>query len=181
MTNYYIYPGRFQPLHIGHFELIKTILERIEYLYIAIIIKEYSYENPFTYIERMEFLTKTLSANNLIHRCSIIPLFAPDIFKWKINNCFFPKRRIWCFPDDNFNKISDYKKCDELVEVFQRKNKNICASVIRDLITKDLEWANYIDEVVYNHIIAINGVDRIKELYNNGVFKNESSNNFRNP
>lgn len=70
---------RLQPLHFGHLHAIKKILEKYEFVLIAIGSSDASRQrsNPFSFDERKEMLTIVLKKENLLARCEIVGI--PDI------------------------------------------------------------------------------------------------------
>jgi len=75
-----LFLGRFQPFHIGHLEVTKTILREVDETVLAIGSAQFSYspENPFTAGERIEIARRSLLDGGVdLGRCLIVPV--PDI------------------------------------------------------------------------------------------------------
>jgi len=69
--------GRMQPVHNGHIQVIKKILEEVDEIIIGIGSAQLSHTttDPFTAGERVMMLTKALSENNIDSvKCYIIPI-----------------------------------------------------------------------------------------------------------
>ncbi|MEM3596417.1 MAG: adenylyltransferase/cytidyltransferase family protein, partial [Candidatus Bathyarchaeia archaeon] len=56
-----LYVGRFQPFHLGHLEVVRSILNRADELIIAIGSSQYSHtrRNPFTAGERVTMIRES--------------------------------------------------------------------------------------------------------------------------
>ncbi|NON63366.1 nicotinamide-nucleotide adenylyltransferase, partial [Acidianus sp. RZ1] len=75
-----VYPGRFQPFHLGHLSVIKWALERVDELIILVGSAQESHtlNNPFTAGERIEMIRLSLREHGIpTDRYYIIPI--PDI------------------------------------------------------------------------------------------------------
>ena len=72
--------GRFQPVHKGHVEVIKQILQEVDELIIGIGSSQegYTFENPFTAEERMLMLEKALEEAK-VDRSRVHIVLIPDI------------------------------------------------------------------------------------------------------
>ncbi|MCQ4350098.1 MAG: adenylyltransferase/cytidyltransferase family protein, partial [Sulfolobales archaeon] len=57
-----LFPGRFQPIHLGHIEVIKWTLEKFDEIIIVIGSSQESHTimNPFSAGERIEMIRKAL-------------------------------------------------------------------------------------------------------------------------
>lgn len=75
-----LFPGKFQPFHIGHLEVAKVVLQEVDEIVLAIGSAQFSYtpENPFTAGERMEIMRRSLLDGGVgLERCLIVPV--PDV------------------------------------------------------------------------------------------------------
>ena len=74
-----VLPGRFQPVHKGHIEVIKWALERVDELIIVIgsAQESHTFENPFTAGERMLMIREALREINVdFSRIYIVPVLS---------------------------------------------------------------------------------------------------------
>ena len=73
-----LYLGRFQPFHLGHLSVVKSISKKYDKTVIAICSAQHSHtkRNPFTYGERLKMIEDTLKDEN-VSNYRIIPI--PDI------------------------------------------------------------------------------------------------------
>ncbi|MEM4091152.1 MAG: nicotinamide-nucleotide adenylyltransferase, partial [Thermoplasmatales archaeon] len=72
-----IYPGRFQPFHLGHLKAINYILKEEKELIIVIenATESFTLSNPFTAGERIEMIRNTLKVENIdLTRILLIPV-----------------------------------------------------------------------------------------------------------
>ncbi|MCQ2079623.1 MAG: nicotinamide-nucleotide adenylyltransferase [archaeon] len=74
-SKYSLVIGRFQPLHLGHMDVIRKCAEESEHLTIGIGSAQYSHtvENPFTAGERYLMIEETLKAEGITNY-SIVPV-----------------------------------------------------------------------------------------------------------
>ena len=80
-----LFPGRFQPFHLGHLHAMKKILEKYDSVLIAIGSSDASRQraNPFSFDERKEMITGVLRKENILGRCEIVGMpDTPDDKKW---------------------------------------------------------------------------------------------------
>ncbi|MHC1590665.1 MAG: nicotinamide-nucleotide adenylyltransferase, partial [Candidatus Helarchaeales archaeon] len=72
-----VFIGRFQPLHDGHLEAIKRILNEVDEIIIMIGSSQYShsFDNPFTAGERIQMIRQTLKEEGINgNKYMIIPI-----------------------------------------------------------------------------------------------------------
>lgn len=74
--NYGLYIGRFQPLHIGHESIIRTMLDECQRVIIAIGSSQESgtKRNPFTFEQREDLITNVFYRERLTGQLKIMPL-----------------------------------------------------------------------------------------------------------
>ena len=75
-----VFVGRFQPVHNGHLEVIKRIVEDVDELVIVVGSAQYSHrlDNPFTAGERITMIRKALEKEGIqLSKIWIIPV--PDV------------------------------------------------------------------------------------------------------
>ncbi|HUW91171.1 MAG TPA: nicotinamide-nucleotide adenylyltransferase [Candidatus Nanopelagicaceae bacterium] len=166
-----LFLGRFQPLHHGHIYMLNKILKIYKTIKIGVGSSQFSKTkiNPFTYEERVNFITSTLNKRGITsQRFSIYPI--PDIFnasKW-VNHVISIV--------GNFDTIfsnSDWVRqlfqneghiVGEKIEIFKKKYN---ASNVRKLIYKDnRNWTTLVPKEVVNLIKDYEGIERIRNLFN---------------
>ncbi len=155
--------GRFQPLHLGHMELIRRAVKRYR---LVIVIgsaqKSHTVENPFTGGERYEMIERALEKEGM--RASIIPVSDVDY------NAVWPSHIIsMCPPFDvvlsnnplTVELFSPLKKVME-TDLFSRKEYS--GKEIRRRMIEGEKWRHLVPEEVAKYIDEIDGVGRIKYL-----------------
>ena len=160
-----LFIGRFQPFHNGHLSAVKQILEQNDKIIIGIGSSQYKHtkDNPFTAEERKEMIQKTLDDEG-IKDYEII--FTPDIHndeKWAAHvESLCP----------NFNIVytnSEHtRKCFEILNKYPikgiEKEFDISSTEIRKRIKEGEDWDELVPETIFNEILRIDGINRIKSL-----------------
>lgn len=163
-----LYPGRFQPFHLGHLSVVKWALERVDELIILVGSAQESHtlNNPFTAGERIEMIKSALESENVdLHRIYIIPV--PDIlmnFVWAYHVMLYVPRFEIVFARNPL-VIRLFKEAGVKVEVPPAFNREKYSStVIRKLIILREDWKEYVPKAVYDYIISIKGDERLREI-----------------
>jgi len=166
-----LFIGRFQPLHHGHIYMLKKLLKIYKRIRIGVGSSQLSQSdiNPFTYKERVNFITSALNKRGIDPQMfSIYPI--PDIFnasEW-VNHVISIV--------GNFDVVfsnSDWVRnlfqnagyvVGEKIGIFKKKYN---ASNVRKLISKDTRnWTTLVPKEVVNLIKDYNGIERIRILFN---------------
>ena len=164
-----LFLGRFQPLHHGHIYILNKILKLYKFIKIGIGSSQFSKTkiNPFTYKERVNFITSALNKRGInSQRFSIYPI--PDIFnasEW-VNHVI---SIVGSF--DTIFSNSDWVRqlfqnegytVGEKIGIFKKKYN---ASHVRKLISKDNKnWTTLVPKEVANLIKDYDGIERIRIL-----------------
>jgi len=161
--------GRFQPFHLGHLELVKQILNECDEVIIALTGSQFNYieKDPFTSGERIEMIHQALKENDVdLNRCYIVAVENQfNIATW----AGYLKSTL-----PNFEKVysgNDYVAmllADSGYEVvspnfYEREKFN--ATKIRKMIANDNDWEQFVPSAVSKIIKKINGVVRIKTIF----------------
>lgn len=75
--DFLVFIGRFQPLHVGHLEVIRTALEQANHVIVLVGSSEQprTEKNPFTFNERRLMILDSIEATtNSVNRLSVVPL-----------------------------------------------------------------------------------------------------------
>ncbi len=166
-----LFLGRFQPLHHGHIYMLNKILKTYNIIKIGVGSSQISKSklNPFTYEERVNFITLALNKRGIpSQRFRVYPI--PDIFnasKW-VNHVI---SIVGSF--DTIFSNSDWVRqlfqiegyiVGEKIGIFKKKYN---ASNVRKLISKDNKnWTTLVPKEVVNLIRDYNGIERIRILFN---------------
>lgn len=160
--------GRFQPPHIGHVEVIKEILKKVDELIIGVGSAQLSHEldDPFTGGERILMLNKALVGNEVdisrvyftpipdlnihplwvSHVISLSPPFSKVYTGNPLVKRLFKERGIKVTTPPMFNR-----------EEYQ-------GTKIREKMLEGKEWKHLVPEGVAEVIEEINGVERLRDL-----------------
>ncbi|AGJ63181.1 nicotinamide-nucleotide adenylyltransferase [Saccharolobus islandicus] len=163
-----LYPGRFQPFHLGHLNVIKWSLERVDELIILVGSSQESHTvtNPFTAGERVEMIRNSLKYSGIdLSRIFIIPM--PDILMNNIwahyVSTYTPKFEVVFARNPLVVRI--FKEAGYKVEIpppFNREKYN--STYIRRLIILNDNWSELVPEPVYKYILHIHGDQRLREI-----------------
>lgn len=161
--------GRYQPFHLGHLELVKQILNECDEVIIALTGSQFNYieKDPFTSGERIEMIHQTLKENNVdLSKCYVIAIENQfNVATW----ASYLKSSLPSF--DKVYSGNDYVEmllADSGYEVItpnflEREKYN--ATKIRKLIANNEDWEQFVPSAVSTLIKKINGVKRIKTIF----------------
>jgi len=161
--------GRFQPFHLGHLELVKQILNECDEIIIALTGSQFNYieKDPFTSGERIEMIHHTLKENNVdLGRCYIVAIENQlNIATWasylKSSLPHFDK--VYSGNDYVEMLLADFGYTVVPPKFFDREQYN--ATKIRKMIANDGEWEKLVPSSVSEIIKKINGIKRIKTIF----------------
>ncbi len=163
-----LYPGRFQPFHLGHLEVVKWTLQKADQVIVLIGSSQESHtlSNPFTAGERIEMIRYALDEEGIEpSRYFLIPV--PDIMM----------NSVWAYHVKTYVPSFDvvvarnplvirlFKEANvEVVEppMFYREKYN--STVIRKMMINGEDWGKLVPKSVYNYIKSIKGDDRLREI-----------------
>ena len=163
-----LFIGRFQPFHMGHLKIIKNLSKDFKEVIIGIGSSQYGHtlENPFTAEERKLMIEKSLEKVGVKNYRIIL---IPDIHN--------PPRWV----DHVLSIISDF---DIIISnssitkgLFSEKGYNVketplynkdeySGKEIRRRMIQSKHWEKFVPLEVFNVIVDIDGVKRLKELSN---------------
>lgn len=160
--------GRMQPVHEGHLQVIKTILQEVDEVIIGIGSAQLSHtlKDPFTAGERVMMLTKALSENSInASKYYIIPI--QDV---ACNSIWVAHIRMLTPPFEYIysgNPLVQRLFVEAGYRVTQPPlfNREIYSGteVRRRMLTNE-DWESLIPDSVVNVIWEIDGISRIKDL-----------------
>jgi nicotinamide-nucleotide adenylyltransferase len=160
--------GRMQPVHEGHIEVIKRILEDVDEVIIGIGSAQLSHtvKDPFTAGERVMMLTKALTEYNIsASKYYIIPI--QDVV---CNSVWVAHVKMITPP---FNKVYTgnslvkqlFKESGYQVTVPPLYNREVYSGTeVRKRMLEGKEWESLVPKSVLEVIKEIEGISRIKNL-----------------
>lgn len=163
-----LFIGRFQPIHLGHLEIIKRILEDYDEVVVGIgsAQEDYTLKNPFTLNERQSFIRQALKDHNLEEdRVRIVEM--PDIptnsawASYATGLC--PEFEIlWTgspFVSLLFRDAGARVKDHELID-----RERLSGTEIRDRMLAGGAWQELVTGGVVELINKIKGIERLKTI-----------------
>lgn len=160
--------GRMQPVHQGHLQVIKRILEEVEEVIIGIGSAQLSHsiKDPFTAGERVMMLSKALAENDIpASNYYIMPV--QDI---ECNSLWVAHMEMLTPPFEHVysgNPLVQRLFIEKGYQVTQPPlfNREIYSGTeVRRRMLADEEWEKLLPESVVNVINEIKGISRIKHL-----------------
>jgi nicotinamide-nucleotide adenylyltransferase len=163
--------GRFQPFHNGHLNLAHQILENCDELIIAIGSSQFNYtfSNPFTAGERIHLIHDSLIEEKIdLKRVYIIPILNLE------NNSIWIQHLRSMVPKFNYiytgNKfvlelLSGSPQPFDIRPPKFYDEVNCSGTNIRMNIVMNKEWKDLVPNAVYAILSEINGIQRIKVLF----------------
>jgi nicotinamide-nucleotide adenylyltransferase len=164
-----VYPGRFQPIHWGHVNVIRWALEKVDELVIVIGTAQESHTiaNPFTAGERVVMVREALKDAKVdLSRVYIIPV--PDI----LMNVVWVKYVAMYVPPFRFGVARNplvvrlFKEAGYEVLIPPAYSREVYSSTrIRSMmIMGDERWRELVPPSTTKFIDEIKGVERIREI-----------------
>uniref|UniRef100_A0A7J2U1J0 Nicotinamide-nucleotide adenylyltransferase n=1 Tax=Ignisphaera aggregans TaxID=334771 RepID=A0A7J2U1J0_9CREN len=164
-----VYPGRFQPIHWGHVNVIRWALEKVDELVIVIGTAQESHTiaNPFTAGERVVMVREALKDAKVdLSRVYIIPV--PDI----LMNVVWVKYVAMYVPPFRFGVARNplvvrlFKEAGYEVLIPPAYSREVYSSTrIRSMmIIGDERWRELVPPSTTKFIDEIKGVERIREI-----------------
>jgi nicotinamide-nucleotide adenylyltransferase len=164
-----LYVGRFQPFHLGHLEVVKLILEKVDELVIVVGSAQYSHtkKNPFTAGERILMIRESLKdAGVSLERVQVTPIDDVNVHGiWVSHVTSYTGRYDVVFSNDPLTSQL-FKEAGVKVEGIPFFSREICsATEIRKRILIDQDWRALVPKSVGKIIDSIDGVKRVKMLF----------------
>lgn len=158
-----LFPGRFQPFHLGHFYALCDILRESKKVIILIGSAQFNntFINPFSFSERKEMINRVILSEN-INRIELG--FVYDFFNSKIWVEQITKNYNFnvVFSNNNWVRECFYKKSIEVR--YLKQYKGFSGKEIRERIRRGKKWKHLVHRDVYKYIKEIKGEERIKKL-----------------
>ena len=164
-----LYVGRFQPFHLGHLEVVKLILEKVDELVIVVGSAQYSHtkKNPFTAGERILMIRESLKdAGVSLEGVQITPIDDVNVHGiWVSHITSYTGCYEVVFSNDPLTSQL-FKEAGVKVEGIPFFSREIySATEIRKRILLDQDWRALVPKSVGKIIDSIDGVKRVKMLF----------------
>ena len=163
-----LYPGRFQPFHLGHLNAIKNILKECDELIIVIGSAQYSHlaDNPFTAGERLYMIRRSLEENNIdVSRIWLVPV--PDLhlhMMWvSVVEGYTPPFDV-VFSNEPLTRRLFTERGYEVAKLPFYKRNVLSSTQIRKMILNRDNWESYVPKTVAAFVKSIDGVNRLQAL-----------------
>ncbi len=158
-----LFPGRFQPFHLGHLNVVKWALQEFDEAIILVgsASESHTLYNPFTAGERVEMIFNSLK--EYAPRIFIIPLMESFENKNWIHDVELVTPRFDVIVSRNPLVVAGSKEY-KVVQPPQFNREKYNSTLIRSLMLNGGNWRDLVPPEVYEYINSINGVERIREI-----------------
>ena len=165
-SRYSLVIGRFQPLHLGHMDVIRKCAEESEHLTIGIGSAQYSHtvDNPFTAGERYLMIEETLKAEG-IDNYSIVPVEDLNRYSVWVAHVVSMCPPFACVYSNNPFTKRLFTEAGFKVKASPLYNRDVYSGteVRRRMNTGD-DWRSLVPSTVADVIDKIDGVGRLRSF-----------------
>jgi len=163
-----LYVGRFQPFHLGHLEVVKYILEKVDRVVIAIGSAQYSHtlENPFTAGERLTMSKLALEETGISpERYLLLPITDLNVHKlWVAHVVSQTPAFQMVFSNDPLT-VTLFQEAGFRVEAIPFYSRQVySATEIRKRMMSNQDWSSLVPRSVAYLIREIKGEKRLQYL-----------------
>jgi len=163
-----LYPGRFQPFHLGHLEAVKYILGESSEIIIMVgsALQSHTLKNPFTAGERTVMIRLALNEAGIDPaRYCIIPVTDLQIHGiWVSHVCSLVPKFSVVYSNEPLTKRL-FMEAGFKVKSIPFFKRNMCsATEIRERMLRDESWETLLPKSVTRYIREIDGVGRLRDL-----------------
>ncbi|MEM2922422.1 MAG: nicotinamide-nucleotide adenylyltransferase [Candidatus Bathyarchaeia archaeon] len=163
-----LYPGRFQPFHLGHLEAVKYILRNSSEVIIVIGSAQHSHtlQNPFTAGERAYMVRLALNEANVDpSRYYIIPVTDLDVHGiWVSHICSYVPRFDVVYSNEPLTRRLFIEGGFKVERIPFFKRSQCSATEIRKRMLENVSWETLLPKSVTEYIKEIRGVERLQDL-----------------
>jgi len=163
-----LFPGRFQPFHLGHLNVVRELLKEFDELVIVIGSAQegFTCRNPFTAGERIEMIDATLRGEGFSRdRYWLIP--APDLHRPLAWTTYILSMvpRVDVVVSGNPHVLYIYRWMGfRTREIDLINSDKYNGTYIRRLMCRGGEWRELVPREVSIYVDQINGVERVKRV-----------------
>jgi len=161
-----LFPGRFQPFHLGHLSVVKWALERFDELVLIVGSAQESHTlyNPFTAGERVEMIYNELEEESLYNKVFLFPLMESISNKNWIHDIELVSPKFDAVITGNPLVITSIRDKYEVIVPKQFNREKYNSTLIRSMILKGEDWKDLVPYPVYEFIKRIHGEERMVDL-----------------
>ena len=168
MTVVGLYIGRFQPFHLGHLEVVKLILRKVNELTIVVGSAQYSHtkNNPFKVGERIKMIRESLKESKInLNRVQITPITDINVHGiWVHHISLYAGKFDIIFSNDPLTSQLFNEAGFKVESIPFFKREIYSATEIRNRILTDHNWRELVPKSVSDVIDSIKGVERMMTL-----------------
>ena len=179
---YAVWTGRFQPPHVGHFQLLKYSVESLGLPHVVIMVAYFNGEtegfygrlaqeayssdrNPFTVWERLALMRLGLQEYDLVDQTTVLVAPHHDA-DWSYVSTFYPPRRVICLTaKDEFEaaKAALWRSRGERVHVFSELGPGsvVTTTWIQQMVSTGSDWRDFMPLKSHNYFEEIDGPSRV--------------------
>jgi nicotinamide-nucleotide adenylyltransferase len=161
-----LFLGRFQPVHCGHFKVIKEISEEADYVVIAIGSAQLSHSkaNPFTAGERYTMIDRALKTEG-IDNYHIVPIEDLNRYSLWVSHVVSNTPKFDVVYANNPLSVRLFKEAGfKVVELDLYKPEKYSGTHVRKEMIEGEAWRDLVPKKVVEIIDEIDGIRRLKEL-----------------
>ena len=163
-----LYPGRFQPFHLGHLEAVKHVLSESSEVIVMIgsASQSHTLENPFTAGERASMIKLALDEAGVDpSTCFVIPVTDLQVHSiWVSHVCSFVPRFDVVYSNEPLTRRLFIEAGFTVKPIPFFKRKMCSATEIRKRMLQDSSWEELLPKSVARYIREIQGVERLRDL-----------------
>ena len=163
-----LYPGRFQPFHLGHLEAAKHILrDSSEIIFmIGSALQSHTLRNPFTSGERITMIRLALSEIGVDPaKYYIVPVPDLEIHAiWVSHVCSLVPRFDVVYSNEPLTRRLFIEAGFKVEGIPFYRRKECSATEIRNRMLYGGDWESLLPKSVAKYILEIGGVERLRDL-----------------
>jgi nicotinamide-nucleotide adenylyltransferase len=163
-----LYPGRFQPFHLGHLWAVQHILESSSEIVIMIgsALQSHTLHNPFTAGERVTMVRLALDEAKIDPaKFFIIPVTDLEIHGiWVSHVCSLVPKFDVVYSNEPLTRRLFIEAGFNVKEIPFFKREQCSSTEIRERMLQDKSWQTLLPKSIAEYIKKIQGVERLRDL-----------------
>jgi len=163
-----LYPGRFQPFHVGHLEAVRHVLGESSEIIVMIgsASQSHTVENPFTAGERTSMIKLALDEAGVNpSRHFIVPVTDLQVHSiWVSHVCSLVPKFDVIYSNEPLTRRLFIEAGFTVKPIPFFKRKLCSATEIRKRMLRDSSWEKLLPNSVAGYIREVQGVERLRDL-----------------